>query len=707
MANYFDKYKNVKFNDIYIEDICEIQDISEPLLTSRTIDTLDIPSVDGEIFNGSKENSYKIEITVLIDCDTQEEYYQKLEELKDTFDVDEPKQFFKDKDKFILAIPDEEIEQLDKEALYSREFKISLFCPEPYYYSKDIKVFENEDSNVSSVIVENQGKKPVYPLISIGFTKDAYFAQVELKSTGQKILVGKYPKLSLGSQTHSNRVLYNNCESVSDFIDSSASIDSDRTGGGVLTLTNSGEGVCMSSPGTGETTWKGVCKRLNLSKEVDEFELSCNISHNSTGQSGDPTTFKTEVENIESGIKVTYYKVTSATLNYRTGPGTSYKKLGTLKKGFEIGRGTVTKGWLKFPYEKKHGDTSCYASTKYLTKILKNGTVTTTKKNFVTNQNTPIHTSAKYSSTKLATIPGATVVRCICSKRYKDIDSSGDTRYYYKMAKSYNGKIGYVCVGNLVEAGDAVVEYPESEDYETSDDKTGIIELYGFDTNGQRLFILGMYDDNEWYEHTYPKCKVGSRVVLKDNTLVPDPKKKYSANSGSDGTTIKVTNALSGGLGDWNEFWGTWTISRKIVNKKYQWNVEVKKIKDGKVVKTQRTLNIKYSDLPIEKLSYVVLYIGTTGTMEKTSGMALTHIQCYEINPTTEEEVNVAYFKQGDILEIDADNDGHNVYLNETERNDLIDVGSRFFSLGAGEEEITVYSNDNLINTSVAIREKY
>lgn len=703
MANYFDKYKYVKFNDIYIEDICEIQDISEPLLTSRTIDTLDIKSVDGEIFNGSKKNSYKIEITVLIDCDTQEEYDQKLGELKDTFDVDEPKAFFKTEDKFIFAIPSEEIEPQEKEALYSREFKITLFCPEPYYYSKDIKIFENEDDDVSKVIVANEGKKPVYPLISIGFSKDAYFAQVELKSTGEKILVGKYPKLSLTSKTNSNRVLYNNCESVSDFIDSSASIDSNRTGGGNITTTSSGKGVCMSSPGTGETTWKGVCKRLNLSKEVDEFELSCNMSHNSTGVNGDPTTFKNETETVTSGKKETYYKVTASTLNYRSGPGTNYKKYGTLKRNFEIYGGTVTKGWLKFTYNSK----TCYCSTKYLTKMTKDTTVTTTKKNFVTNQNTPIRSSAKYSSTKLATIPATTVVRCISSKTYKDTSADGTVRYYYKMATAYDGKIGYVCTGNLIEASNAVVEYPEGETYKTADDKVGIVELYGFDTNGQKLFVLGMYDDNAYYEYTYPKCSIGSRVVLKDNTTVPDPNKKYSVSTSDGETTIKVTNKLSGRLGSWNEFWGTWTISRKKVSNKYEWNVQVQKIKDGKVTKTQKTLNIKYSDLPTEALSYVVLYIGTTGTMEKASGMALTHIECNEINPTTEIETNIAYFKQGDILEIDADNEAYNVYLNDIERNDLVDIGSRFFKLDVGEEEINIYSNDENISTSVAIREKY
>lgn len=700
MANYFDKYKYVKFNDIYLEDICEIQDITEPLLTSRDISTLNIPSVDGEIFNGSKKNSYKIEITVLIDCDTQEEYNQKLEELKDIFDVDEPKPFFINKNKFILAIPIEEIQPQEKYALFSREFKIILFCPEPYYYSNEVKVFENEDNNVNTVIVRNQGKKPVYPLISIGFSKDAYFAQVKLKSTGEKILIGKYPKLSLTTQKKSNRVLYNNCESIADFIDSSASIDSDRTGGGNLINTSSGKGVCMSSPGTGETTWKGVCKRLNLSKEVDEFELSCNMSHNSTGINGDPTTFKNETETITSGSKETYYKVTINGLNYRSGPGTNYKKYGTLKKNFEIYKGTVTNGWLKFTYNNK----TCYCSTKYLTKMTKDTTVTTIKKNFVTKQNTPIRSSAKYSSTKLTSIPGATVVRCISSKSYKDTAADGTVRYYYKMATSYNGKIGYVCTANLIEASDATIEYPESESYQTADDKVGIIELYGFDTNGQKLFVLGMYDDNEYYEYTYPKCKIGSRTVLQDNSTVPEPDKKYDTSS--DGI-IKVTNKLSGKIGNWNEFWGTWTISRKKENKKYVWNVEVKKIKDGYIVKTQKALNLKYSDLPIEKLSYVVLYIGTTGTMEKSSAMGLTHIQCDEINPITEEEVNIAYFKQGDVLEIDADNYSHNVYLNDIERNDLVDIGSRFFKLDVGEEEISINSNDNDISTSVTIREKF
>ena len=441
-------YKNVKYNENYLSDICDILSITEPILTSRDIDTLNIKSVDGEIFNGCKKNSYKIAIKVLIDGDNRIDYENKLQELKDIFDVKELKQFLKDEDKFILAIPDEEIEE-EKINLMASICTISLFCPEPSYYSKEIKVFENEDNDVNTVIVTNEGKKPVYPLISIGFSKDAYFAQVELKSTGEKILVGKYPKLSLTSQTNSNRVLYNNCESVSDFIDSSASIDSDRTGGGNITTTSSGKGVCMSSPGTGETTWKGICKRLNLSKEVDEFELTCNMSHNSTGTNGDPTLPTYTDSKVVGSIKETYYVVSSSIANYRSGPGTNYKKYGTLKKNFEIYGGTVIKGWLKFSYKSK----TCYVSTKLITEKVK-VTGTIYEKNYVTygskgTTGVILRSQPKKSSAVVMSIKLGEVVRCN-TKAYKD-SVSGVT--YYKLAKKYNGKTGYISTGNIKESG--------------------------------------------------------------------------------------------------------------------------------------------------------------------------------------------------------------------------------------------------------------
>ena len=424
-------------------------------------------------------------------------------------------------------------------------------------------------------------------------------------------------------------------------------------------MNSAGSGVMIGTAPSGDTTWKGVCVRQNLTKAVDEFKLSCYMHHNSTGKSGDPTAPKYKNDEgtiIISGGTTTYYQVTCNSLNVRAGAGTSYKKLGTLAKGYKI-----------------------------------NGQY--------------VRAEAKKSSKALASIPIGECVRCIIYA-YTDPDSS--SRKYYKLAKKYNGVMGYVCVENLVKAGNVTYTYDDDEDIETSDDKMGIVELYGFDSNGSQLFCLGMYDDNAWYEYTYPKCKIGNRTVLQDTTKVPKPKTGTTISKDSNGNaTVTVSNKLSGRLGDWNEYYGRWILTKEKINGQYVWTVEVQKIKDGVTLKTQKTTNIKYSDLPTEALSYVVLYIGVNDTsLEKASGMDFTDIKIDEINPKEEiADKNITYFKEGDILEIDCEN--HRCYLNDEACDDLVDIGSRYFNIATGENNIKINSNDDGIVAGVIYREKW
>ena len=234
----------------------------------------------------------------------------------------------------------------------------------------------------------------------------------------------------------------------------------------------------------------------------------------------------------------------------------------------------------------------------------------------------------------------------------------------------------------------------------------GMIEVYGFDINGKKLFKVGMYDDNPYYEYTYPLAEIGGKVVLKDTTTVPKPNVKYETSGTDDDITIKVTNKLSGRLGSWNEFWGTWTIRREKVSGKYQWTVRVSKNVEGIITKTQASTNLKSSSYPTEQLAYIVVYMGTNGTMEKASSVALTHVECKKLNTKTEIELNHIYFEQGDIIEIDGDGD-RTVYLNEEPRNDLLDIGSRFFKFRPGQERLRIKSDDKNLHTSVIFREKY
>lgn len=685
---------NIKYDSKSLNNFGRVKEVKKNILPKRQLSTIDIESLNGEILNSSKYEALDIEITMVVTGSNKEEFRENILNIINIFNVSETKPLIIDDEKFCYCITNDGIEK-EPFSNVGCFVVINLIALDPYFYSMENKVFDSENNKL---IVVNEGGEKVLPYMSIGFSKNAHFLQLEHQESGKRILIGDYPKLSLISKEESTEIIRDTCEDTSGWVIAQAPIDSDRTVGGTLAMNEKGSGICIGSVPSGSTTWKGVCARKNFTKSLDEFHLRCCMHHNSTGKNGDPTLPIYTNPEVVGSIKETYYVVTASSLNYRSGPGTSYKKLGTLKKGFEIYGGTVTKGWLKFAYKNK----TCYCFTKYLTKKVK-VTGTIYEKNYVTygvkgDTGVIIRSKPKKSSAVVMTINLGEVVRCN-TKAYKD-SVSGIT--YYKLAKKYNGKTGYIATGSIIESGTATFEYNAEDDYKYADDKTGIVELYGFDENGSKLFSLGMYDDNEYYEYTYPKCNIGSRTVLKDNTKVPKPK---SMTTTEDNGSVKVTNYMSGKLGDWNDFYGDWNISRKKVDGNYIWEVSVMKIKDGVVKKTLKKVNIKYNDLPTSKLAYVALYMGTTGELSNSSAMDFTHIVVDEINPQANEEENIKYFKQGDILDIDFAS-GH-AYINYEDRTDLIDVGSDFFKIETGTNNIKVISDDNEVSASAVIKEKW
>lgn len=685
---------NIKYDSKSLNNFGRVKEVKKNILPKRQLSTIDIESLNGEILNSSKYEALDIEITMVVTGSNKEEFRENILNIINIFNVSETKPLIIDDEKFCYCITNDGIEK-EPFSNVGCFVVINLIALDPYFYSMENKVFDSENNKL---IVVNEGGEKVLPYMSIGFSKNAHFLQLEHQESGKRILIGDYPKLSLISKEESTEIIRDTCEDTSGWVIAQAPIDSDRTVGGTLAMNEKGSGICIGSVPSGSTTWKGVCARKNFTKSLDEFHLRCCMHHNSTGKNGDPTLPIYTNPEVVGSIKETYYVVTASSLNYRSGPGTSYKKLGTLKKGFEIYGGTVTKGWLKFAYKNK----TCYCFTKYLTKKVK-VTGTIYEKNYVTygvkgDTGVIIRSKPKKSSAVVMTINLGEVVRCN-TKAYKD-SVSGIT--YYKLAKKYNGKTGYIATGSIIESGTATFEYNAEDDYKYADDKTGIVELYGFDENGSKLFSLGMYDDNEYYEYTYPKCNIGSRTVLKDNTKVPKPK---SMTTTEDNGSVKVTNYMSGKLGDWNDFYGDWNISRKKVDGNYIWEVSVTKIKDGVVKKTLKKVNIKYNDLPTSKLAYVALYMGTTGELSNSSAMDFTHIVVDEINPQANEEENIKYFKQGDILDIDFAS-GH-AYINYEDRTDLIEVGSDFFEIETGTNNIKVISDDNEVSASAVIKEKW
>lgn len=132
---------------------------------------------------------------------------------------------------------------------------------------------------------------------------------------------------------------------------------------------------------------------------------------------------------------------------------------------------------------------------------------------------------------------------------------------------TYKNKAGYVYTKYLTALKSITKTSDNNKTTDTADDKLGLIELYGFDSNNNKLFKMTLTDPKAYFEYTYPKVEIGNTEVLRDNAKVPNPKKKTIKDDKGKTTTV---NDLSGKFGKWNEFYGTIKIKRKTVGKKQQ-----------------------------------------------------------------------------------------------------------------------------------------
>lgn len=715
MYNYFN------FNGVQVNDLALVTKIEKPYIPERTINTINVTSRDGEIFDGMKYNAIKIPISLAIIGNDEEDYELRVKILRDTFKVrNEVPIGFADNTSIYGMLSSEF--KVQKKNAVTGYADIEIICNNPYTYSDHTLTFEAEEGH-KEVIVEHNGGVDALPLVSVGFTKDTHFAQIENMATGERVLVGDYPKLVIGGTTPASQIILRDpCESLSGLTIGGANIDANRSTNGSFGITEGGNSYKLSSMGDGNTTYKGACGRITLSSGVDQFKLRVKMQHNSKGKNGDPNKYDADVEKhkelIKSGKKEPYYKVTCTGLHYRSGPGTNYKSYGTLKKGFEIYGGTIEKGWCKFKYKNK----TCYCSAKddYLTKMV-NDTTTSEWKTFTienvwvmpesgnkTDARRAVFSKANSSSKIVGYIPYGSKIRVLL-KPENQLDKHGKVKNtFYQMWKPFKDSKGNKIKGYIEKAAikrafdmDAnSVKYEDDPGY--ADDKLGTVEVYGFNTNGNQLFKLCMFDDNPYFEYTQPQVRIGNRVVLKDTSKTPKPKPKTEASQNQ--TTVSYY--LSGKHGDWNDFIGWFTLTRKKVGNQYVWDVEVTKEKDGNIVNRQASKNLKYTDLPTDELSYLAIYIGTNAaTMNKCSAMCISHIEVQSLTPKTSTEQDVTYFKEGDVLDLDFENS--NCYLNRELRNDLVDIGSTYFSIDPGETEIVVNSDDTNASLSVAVKEKW
>lgn len=715
MYNYFN------FNGTQINDLAIVTSIEKPYIPEKSIDTINVSSRDGEIFDGAKYDPVSIPISLVIIGDTEEDYKTRVQCLHDILNTKQevPIKFCENITIYGMLKGALKVKKKNSMSGYA---DIELICHTPYSYSDNVQAYNAEDGQ-QTVVVENNGELATLPYVSIGFGADAHFAQVQNNKTGEKILVGDYPQLQLSTtKSEQTLILHDPCTSVGTLIQSGANINSGRGTDGSFTISSGGESFILSELGNSSEKIKGACARIALSKNIDDFKVMVRMQCRSSGINGDPNNIKSEQEKVNetvvTGDKSYYYEVTANGLNYRTGPGTNYTSKGIIPKGTKLTEVTIQNGWAKIKYKTK----TYYVYAKYLKKKVKDNSKSTVQTFTVANMllvptktltgaSGVVYTKPNLGSKVECTIPYGTTLRIIqrtYTYTYTDSNNSKQTVKFYRIYKPWkdkNGKnhYGYVNVDNLKGyAGvDNSVDYSDDPAY--ADHKTGIAEVYGFDINGTQIFRLYLGDINQYFEYNQAEVSVSKNSILKTSNTTP---KEYTDKTvDADGKTV-TNHYMSGQYGSWNDANAYFTLTRKKTGQYYVYSAQVQKNDDGTFTQSVSANNKRSSEYSTEPLSYLAIYIGTMADkLENACGVGISDIKVYELNPESEEISNIKYFKAGDKVDLDFENG--DCYVNNELRNDLVDIGSSYFRVNEGETTLQVVSDDTSASLGVLIREKW
>lgn len=715
MYNYFN------FNGTQINDLAIVTSIEKPYIPEKSIDTINVSSRDGEIFDGAKYDPVSIPISLVIIGDTEEDYKTRVQCLHDILNTKQevPIKFCENITIYGMLKGALKVKKKNSMSGYA---DIELICHTPYSYSDNVQAYNAEDGQ-QTVVVENNGELATLPYVSIGFGADAHFAQVQNNKTGEKILVGDYPQLQLSTtKSEQTLILHDPCTSVGTLIQSGANINSGRGTDGSFTISSGGESFILSELGNSSEKIKGACARIALSKNIDDFKVMVRMQCRSSGKNGDPNNIKSEQEKVNetvvTGDKSYYYEVTANGLNYRTGPGTNYTSKGIIPKGTKLTEVTIQNGWAKIKYKTK----TYYVYAKYLKKKVKDNSKSTVQTFTVANMLLVptktltgaagvVYTKPNLGSKVECTIPYGETLRIIqrtYTYTYTDSNNSKQTVKFYRIYKPWkdkNGKnhYGYVNVDNLKGyAGvDNSVDYSDDPAY--ADHKTGIAEVYGFDINGTQIFRLYLGDINQYFEYNQAEVSVSKNSILKTSNTTP---KEYTDKTVDADGKVVTNHYMSGQYGSWNDANAYFTLTRKKTGQYYVYSAQVQKNDDGTFTQSVSANNKRSSEYSTEPLSYLAIYIGTMADkLENACGVGISDIKVYELNPESEEISNIKYFKAGDKVDLDFENG--DCYVNNELRNDLVDIGSSYFRVNEGETTLQVVSDDTSASLGVLIREKW
>lgn len=708
----------IKYNNINLTELVKVRGITIPSFPSISHDSIDMWDMDGNIFNSLSYGNREIELILLIWPDNPNDLDIYVNDVKQAFFTREPKPLFiQNESRYLLAIPDGDV-AIEEKGTGCCEMTVNLIAYYPYWI--DVEV-EKVSSNNKEVEVTNNGDVVTTPVIRTFINNDSTFCQIENATNSEKILIGKVPSKDKANTVKSSEyIIEDECTSTANWTQSNSSLDAGCGTGGTIGITSDGEAITIGEWGNASTTWKGASYRRNLGTSIKDFKVDAIFNFNSAGVNGDPTDIKyMDDSSINwSGGKVwEYYVVGGDTYvpvrSSRTAGGEVYTMLPIGTRIYSVNDSTnsdyvyhsdeLELGWLRISPTYSTFWSSAYVKLSDVQKMTYDNRYSDTICNFVTNKRTVLRGTPNEFGYSHCTLEPGTVVRCLMQEqstypqttKFYPVECADGKTYEHDWRIGVNANStseAYIDVSALTRASEMAVD--RTPDVETADDCTGKIQLYGFSSSGVQLFSMSLIDESEWYEATYPLIKKNGKDFLYDvkyTDLLPDKNKVVDKN------TIKYENALSGEIGNWNNLFGQLHIER-IDNR---WFAQIKNLRTGRTISTNSIIDTANND---QRLSYLILYIGTTDT-NKPCSMSLERLTVQSIPSIDTTTTNIQHFRRGDILEIDCGVPC--VRLNGMERADLVDIGSQFFDLEVGRNIIKLVTDDTNATFEIEYNKKY
>lgn len=671
-----------------LHEYVRIRNVKRTVLPPRENFTKNIPSQHGEFYMGYKYAPREITLECTLIANDKEEYIDALNELAFILDVNVPSKMIigDNPDKYVYAVIDGSID-IEK-VRHNGKLELKFICYDPYIYATEPDHFNDEPlkSGSRAITLENSGSTSTYPVLDIGFTKDAHFVACT-DSQRRTVLVGTPPSVDKTQGTFDPVVLKDSCEVLTNWTTIGNVID-DGIVDGDIRINEGGWGFTCSNFGSNSEGWHGGGRRRNLNTEVSDFKVEVKMVHNSKGDLRG-TGASTTPPSTSGGTSVQYKITADPSLRVRSGRGTNTSILTSIPKGKVVSVSDIQNNWGKVSYNGKTGYIYMQYTQKY---TASSNSSSSTSSSYKTTENLRIRKGRGTSYATLTTIPKGKTVNVTDIK-----DNWGKV--------SYNGKTGYSSMKYMSKVSSKMARADEVIDTITCEDRMGKIEVYGFDKNGHKLFKFAMKDTSEWYEHNYPEIQIGSKVVLTEDSNTPAPKTTQVKDE-KDETKTVTKKIDSGRHGNWNEFEGWFTIERS-GNK---WKCKVEKMdSNGKIVHHKTSATLSDSSYPTGNLASIVVWFGKYKDNIVVDAMNINEIYVTNIGTPPKAKENKPIFKNGDSLIIDFGDQTTRLLRNGQVKSMMqhLDIGSEFFAVPTGESQIGIQSDDKDIDVVASITKRW